>query len=68
MILVDHLDGVALDRDALLLLQVHVVQDLVLHVARRERLGELQQAVRQGALPMVDVRDDTEVPNVLHWS
>ena len=27
-----HLDGVALDRDALFLLQIHVVEDLVLHV------------------------------------
>ena len=67
-VVVDHLDRVALDRDALFLFQVHVVQDLVLHLARGKRPGQLQQAVRQGAFPMVDVRDDTEVPNVLHPS
>ena len=68
LVLVHHLDRVALDRDALLLFQVHVVQDLVFHIARTERPGELQQAVRQGALPVVDVRDDAEVPNVAHFS
>ena len=61
-----HLDRMALDRDALLLLQVHVVEDLVLHVPGRKGLGQFQQPVRQGTLAVVDMRDDAEIADVLH--
>ena len=40
-----HLDGVALDGDAALTLQIHVVENLVLKVAVVNRLGVLQQTV-----------------------
>ena len=64
--LVVHLDGVALDGDAALALQIHVVEELVHLLARRHALGYVEQAVGQGALTVVDVGDDAEVPNVVH--
>ena len=60
-----HLDGVALDGDAALTLQVHVVKHLVLEVAVIHRFGELQQTVSQCALSVVDVGDDAEVSDVV---
>jgi hypothetical protein len=45
--LVVHLDGLALDGDAALALQVHVVQVLRLHVAVGNGAGDLQQTVGQ---------------------
>jgi hypothetical protein len=53
--------GVGLDGDAPLALQVHRIQDLFHHFALRERPGNLQQAVRQGRLAVVDVRNDREI-------
>ena len=64
---VEHLDRVALDGYSLLLLKVHVIEDLVLHVAFAERSGELQQPVGQGALAVVDMRDYAKVAYVLHF-
>ncbi len=61
-----HLDRVALDGDALLPLQVHVVQHLVLHLPVAERTRQFQQPVRQRALSVVDMRDDAKVADVLH--
>ena len=61
-----HLDGVALDGDALLALEIHVVEHLRLHLALIERIGLLQQAVGQRAFAVVDVGDDAEVAYVLH--
>ena len=40
-----------LDGNAALALQVHVVQDLVFHVAQRDRFRLFQYAVRQLLLP-----------------
>src|SRR6185436_16080891 len=58
-------DRVRLDRDPLLALQVHVVEHLVLHLRLGDGVGPLEQPVRQGRLPVVDVRDDAEIPDVL---
>ena len=58
---VHHADGVGLDGDAALALQVHGVEHLGLHLARGERSGELQQAVGQRGFAVVDVRDDREI-------
>ena len=54
-------DGVRLDRDAALALEVHAVEDLRFHLARLQRAGDLEKAVRQRRLAVVDVRDDREV-------
>ena len=61
-----HLDGVALDRDALLLLQIHGVQDLVLHVTLGKCVRYFKHPVGQGALAVVDMRNDAKVSCVFH--
>jgi hypothetical protein len=61
-----HLDGVALDGDALFALEVHVVEHLGLHFALVERVGLFEQAVGQGALPVVDMGYDAEIADVFH--
>ena len=58
---VHHADGVGLDGDAALALQIHGVEHLRLHLARSERSGQLQQAVRQRGFTVVDMRDDRKV-------
>src|SRR5438132_9698984 len=60
---VDHPYGLQLDRDPALALEVHRVEDLVLHVALADRAGVLEQAVRQRRFAVVDVGDDAEVPH-----
>ena len=59
--LVHHAHGVGLDGDAALPLQVHVVQNLGLHLAAGHRAGQLQQTVAQRRLAVVDVGNDREV-------
>ena len=63
--LVAQADGLRLDGDAALALQVHAVEDLVGHLAVAERAGDLDQPVGQGGLPVVDVGDDREVADVV---
>ena len=58
---VHHADGVGLDGDAALALQVHGIEHLGLHFARGERSGELQQAVGERGFAVVNVRDDREI-------
>ena len=53
--------GVELDGDAPLPLEVHRVEQLVLHVALVDGTGELEDAVGQSGLPMVDVGDYREI-------
>ena len=67
--LVHHAHGVGLDGDAALALEVHVVQHLVVHLAHGERAGELQQAVGERRLAVVDVGDDGEIADEasVHW-
>src|SRR5205814_8258448 len=59
-------DALRLDRDAALALDRVGVQHLVLHLARLEAAADLDDAVGQGRLAVVDVRDDREVADVLH--
>ena len=54
-------DGAGLDRDALLALEVHRIEDLARHLARVDRVGQLEQPVGQRRLAVVDVGDDAEV-------
>ncbi len=51
-----------LDGDAALALQVHGVEYLLVHLALREGAGHFEQAVRQGGLAVIDMRDNTEIP------
>ena len=59
-----HLDGVALDGDAALTLQIHVVQHLTLRDL--DGLGALQQTVGQGALAVIDMGYDAKIPYMVH--
>ena len=59
-----HLYGMALDGDASLLLQVHIVEHLSLSHLDGFRIFE--QTVGQGRFSMVDVCDDAEVSYIFH--
>ena len=51
-------DGVGLDGDAALALDIHGVEQLRLHVALLDGAGELEDAVGNRRLAVVDVRND----------
>ena len=54
-----------LDRDAALALEVHRVEHLRAHVAARDGVRELENAVGERRLAVVDVRDDREVADAV---
>jgi len=62
--LVLHADRMGFDRDAAFAFKIHGIQDLLLLVAVGNRIGLLQQTIRQGGFPMVDVGDDTEIADM----
>ncbi len=62
---VGHANGLQLDRDSALALEVHGVKHLVLHIALADRAGVLEQAVGQRRFAVVDVGDDAEVPHAV---
>jgi hypothetical protein len=53
--------GLCLDRDAALALEFHRVEQLLAHLAPRHGLRQLEHAVGERRLAVVDVRDDREV-------
>ena len=57
-------DGIGLDRNAALALDIHGVEQLRLHVAFVNGMGELEDTVTDRGLAMVDVRNDREVADV----
>src|ERR1035437_9563506 len=61
---VEHGHRVRLDGNAPLLLQIHRIEQLVLHFARRNGAGPMQQPVRKRRLPMIDMGDDAEISYV----
>ncbi len=56
--------GLRLDGDAALALDIHGIEHLLLHLARLEPAGELNQPVGKRRLAVVDVRDDGEIADV----
>jgi hypothetical protein len=60
-----HPHRLGLDRDPALALEVHRVEHLWTVVPRVHRAGDLEDAVGQRRLPMVDVGDDREVANAV---
>ena len=58
-------DGLRLDRDAALALEIHRVEHLLAHLPLRERRGQLEDAVGERRLAVVDVRDDGEVADAI---
>ena len=55
---------VRFDGDPAFALEVHGIEHLRLHLARLKRAGELEEAIGQRRLAMVDVRDDRKVPDI----
>ena len=56
-----HAHGLRLDRDPALALEVHRVEHLLAHLALGDGVGQLEDAVGERRLAVVDVRDDREV-------
>ena len=54
-----------LDGDAALALEIHRVEHLRFHLARLQRAGQLEEAVGERRLAVIDVGDDGEVADVL---
>lgn len=61
---IGHADGIGLNRNAALALDIHGVEQLRLHVALVDGMGELEDAVADRGLAMVNVRNDREVADV----
>ena len=59
-------DALRLDGDAALALELHGVEHLGLHLAGFEAAAELDEAVGQRGLAVIDVRDDRKVADQLH--
>ena len=56
-------DGPGLDGDAPLPLQIHVVQQLTLHLPLGDGAAGLQQPVRQSGLAVVNMGNDGKIPD-----
>ena len=54
---------VSLDRDAALALEIHIIEQLGLHIALGNCARYLQQTVSKGRFAMVDMGNDREVSN-----
>ena len=72
MAVVEDPDVLGLDGDAPFPLDVHGVEVLLAHLPGIDRSGDLEDAIRQGRLAMVDVADDGEIADIAktqrdHW-
>ena len=65
--LVRHPDRVQLDRDAPLALELHRVEDLLLHLPPVHGARPLEEPIGERRLPVVDVGDNGEVPDPVQW-
>ena len=61
---IQHADGMGLDRDAALALQVHRIEHLLLHFAHGKRPGQLQQPVGQRGFPVINMRNNRKIADV----
>jgi len=64
LVIIHHRAGLRLHGDAAFALHIQLVEELLLP-ARLDGAGQLQQAVAERALAMVDVRDDAEAPEAV---
>ena len=53
--------GAGLDRDPLLALEIHRIEHLARHLARVDRVRQLEQPIGERGLAMIDMRDDRKV-------
>jgi hypothetical protein len=58
--------GLALDGNASLPFDVHVVKDLVAKLPVSNQAGVLNQPVGQGGFPVIDMGNDAEISDLLH--
>ena len=56
-----HDHGPRLDRDPARALQLHIVQQLILHLPLTYRSGRLQKSIGQSALAVINVSDNAEI-------
>ena len=63
--LVFEADGLRLDGNAALALDIHGIEHLLLHFALFQPAGELNQPVGKRRLAVVDMRNDGEVADIL---
>src|SRR3989344_9318252 len=63
---IPHSHRLHLDGNAALALQLHRVEHLRFHLTRLDRMRDLKHTVGKRRLPMVDVRDNRKIPNLLH--
>ena len=61
---IENTHGTGFNGDAALAFQVHIVQQLVLHLALRNGVALLQQPVRQRGFTVVNVGDDGEIADM----
>ena len=55
--------GMCLDRNAALTFEIHIIEKLLFHIAKCNRLGLLQNAVSKRTLAMVNMRNYAEITN-----
>src|SRR5262245_29076794 len=55
------------NRDAAFAFEVHGIEELILEFASGDGAGLEEELVREGALAVVDVRNDREVANLRRW-
>ena len=63
--LVGEPDGLGLDRDPTLALEIHAVEHLALHLARLEPAAALDDPIGERRLAMIDMGDDRKVADAL---
>ena len=58
-----HASRLCLDRDAPLSLEIHVVEELILHFSLGQCVGRFEQSIGERALAVIDMRNDAEIAN-----
>ena len=61
-----HLDGVAFNGDTTLFFQVHIVQDLVFHIAFIHRTCYLKHTISQRAFAVINMCNDAKISYLIH--
>ena len=61
--LIDDADSLRLNRDSAFPFDIHIVQNLRLHLPFRQCPGLLNNTVCQSRLPVINMRNNTKVPN-----
>ena len=64
--MIDCTNGLGLDRDTPFPLNVHIIQDLILHLTLRQDPRLFNDPVCERAFSVIDMRDDAEIANLIH--